>query len=87
MEYGPVPIELTRAAIEDAVEKVYQSSRMEYLKEHDVTIEFLSIGCVVRVGCKTIPFTNVDEAMRELTEYVKDPHTARAKWFKIFDEQ
>jgi hypothetical protein len=87
MEYGPVPTELTRRAVADAVEKVYQASRIEYLREHDITIEFLSMGCVIKVGCKKIAFTNIDEAMKELTEYVKDPYTAREKWFKIFDAQ
>lgn len=67
--------------------KEFKQSRQELLKDYSISIEFFSIGCVVSVGCKKIPFTSVEEAMKQINEYVKDPHTSREKWFKIFDKQ
>lgn len=63
-----------------------KQSRQFLLREYNVNIRFLSIGCVVEVGCRSIPFTSVDEAMTELTEYIKDPSKSIEKWNKIFNE-
>ena len=62
----------------------YTPSRSEALKDYRIEIEFLSIGCIVRVGCKSIPFTSVDEAMKEINAYVKDPVTSQKVWEKRF---
>ncbi len=43
-------------------------------KEYEIGIRFLSIGCVIRVGCKEMSFTNVDEVMDILSLYVKNPY-------------
>jgi hypothetical protein len=64
----------------------YTPSRSQALREYRIEIEFLSIGCIVRVGCKTVPFTSVDEAMKELNAYVKDPVTAQKIWNKRFED-
>lgn len=58
----------------------------EMLRDHEVNIRFLSIGCVIRVGCKEIAFTDRDVAMVELMDYVRDPHTATKKWNKRFNQ-
>ena len=42
-------------------------------KIHEVGITFLDRGCVVRVGCKSFAFKSVEEAIAELTAYIKDP--------------
>lgn len=62
----------------------YTPSRSEALRDYRIEIEFLSIGCIVRVGCKTVPFTSVDEAMKELNAYVKDPVASQKIWNKRF---
>lgn len=62
----------------------YTPSRSEALRDYRIEIEFLTIGCIVRVGCKTIPFTSVDEAMKELNAYVKDPVASQKIWNKRF---
>lgn len=67
--------------------KEYIPKKQEILREYEIGIRFLSIGCVIRVGCKEIPFTSVDDAMEELSLYVKDPYVEGKKWQKIFDEQ
>ena len=43
------------------VPRVQEPSRQYFLREYPISIRFLSIGCVVEVGCKSIPFTSVDE--------------------------
>lgn len=65
--------------------KEYVPKRQELLREFEIGIRFLSIGCVIRVGCKEIPFTNVNEAMTELSNYVANPYEEGKKWNKIFN--
>ena len=65
----------------------WEPTRMEALREFRVEIEFLSIGCVVRVGCKSVPFSTVKEAMIVLNEYVANPIETRKVWDKIFSQE
>lgn len=67
-------------------EKEYKRPVTEMLREHHIGIRFLSIGCVISVGCKEIAFTDRDVAMVELMDYVRDPHTATKKWNKRFNQ-
>lgn len=60
-------------------------SRQYFLREYPINIRFLSIGCVVEVGCKSIPFTDVDRAMAEINEYVANPEASQNKWRKVLD--
>jgi hypothetical protein len=64
----------------------YKPSRSQVLRDYPINIEFLTIGCIVRVGCKTIPFTSVDEAMKEINAYVKDPVKSQEVWNKRFED-
>lgn len=85
---GPITEAATSSGpISDRIghEKEYKRPVTEMLREHNIEIRFLSIGCVIRVGCKEIAFTDRDVAIAELMEYVKDPHTATKKWMKRFD--
>lgn len=76
--------EPAQALVEQSVE--YKPSRSQALREYAINIEFLTIGCIVRVGYKAIPFTSVDEAMKELNAYVKDPVTRQKYWNKRFED-
>ena len=76
--------EPAQALVGQSVE--YKPSRSQVLRDYRIEIEFLSIGCIVRVGCKTIPFTSVDEAMKEINAYVKDPVTSQKDWNKRFED-
>tara|TARA_R110000796_G_scaffold474_2_gene1551 strand:+ start:2668 stop:2973 length:306 start_codon:yes stop_codon:yes gene_type:complete len=68
--------------------KEYKRSRSEYLREHEVRIKFLTLGCVIEVGCKAIPFTTVEEGMKALNEYVANPHeTIRVLNKKCYEEE
>lgn len=55
-------------------------TRQQALSSYSINIDFLSIGCIIRVGCKSIPFQSVEEAMVELNEYIKDPLASGKKW-------
>jgi hypothetical protein len=63
----------------------YKPNKQQILREYTIELRFLSVGCVVRVGCKEIPFTNVSEAMEELNKYVSNPYEEGKRWNKIFD--
>lgn len=59
--------------------------KQEVLREYEIKIRFLSVGCVVSVGCKEIPFRSVKEAMEKVNMYVNDPYEEGQKWRKIFE--
>jgi len=66
--------------------KEYRPSKSELLRDYEITIQFLSRGCVVRVGCKSIAFTDINEAMAEINEYVTgDTYEVQNKWRKLLD--
>jgi hypothetical protein len=67
--------------IENCV-KEYKPSRMECLKNYSINIRFLSIGCIIEVGCKQIPFTTVKEGMEALNNYVANPYENVKMWEK-----
>jgi|LakMenEpi03Aug12_release.lakeMendotaPanAssembly.Ray.scaffolds.fasta_scaffold1826396_1 hypothetical protein len=72
---------------EDAELKEYRPNKAEILRENEICIRFHSIGCVINVGCKSIPFTNVEEAMKALNSYVENPYEEKTKWYKIFESK
>jgi hypothetical protein len=65
----------------------WQPSRQECLRDHEVIIRFLTLGCVIEVGCKSIPFTTIKEGMLALNEYVAKPYETRQIWEKRFQEE
>lgn len=64
----------------------FTPSRNELLREHEIKIQFLNAGVIVIVGCKSIAFSTVNEAMAAVNAYVNDPVTETEKWIKVFDE-
>jgi hypothetical protein len=65
----------------------YVITKGETLRNYRIEIEFLSIGCLIRVGCKSIPFSTVKEGMKALNEYVDDPVLLMKIWTKRFSEE
>jgi hypothetical protein len=63
----------------------YKPKKQELLKEYEIRLRFLSVGCVVGVGCKEIPFRSVKEAMVCVNDYVNNPYEEGKKWHSIFD--
>jgi hypothetical protein len=64
----------------------YRPSRSECLRDYEVRIRFLTLGCVIEVGCKSIPFTTIKQGMEALNEYVARPYETRQIWEKAFQE-
>ncbi len=58
-------------------------NKMYYLREWPINIRFQSRGCVIEVGCKSIAFSDIDEAMKALNAYVANPGEEADKWQKI----
>ena len=65
--------------------KEYKPSNQQLLQEYDINIQFLSRGCIVRVGCKSIAFETVESAMKEINEYVTNSYETQNKWRKLLD--
>ena len=63
----------------------YRPSNNEALREYEISIRFLSRGCVVNVGCKEIAFESVEKAMEEINNYVANPYDQQQRWRKILD--
>jgi len=58
-------------------------SKLELLKNHNVTFRFLDLGCTISVGCKTYAFSDVNVALEEFSSYVKNPSEARKKFKEL----
>ncbi len=69
------------------MEKEYRPSDLEVLKEHEISIRFLSgRGCMIRVGCREIAFENNERAMNALMDYIRNPYEESEKWREIFNQ-
>lgn len=66
--------------------KEWKPSRQECLREYEVKIRFLTLGCIISVGCREVPFTTLKEGMEALYEYVARPYEVRQIWEKQFQE-
>ena len=70
---------------EPELKKEYKPKKQELLREYEIRLRFLSVGCVVSVGCKEIPFRSIKEAMDCVNEYVENPYEVGNKWHSIFN--
>ena len=82
---APMMAERETTRMDESYSKEYIPNKQQILREYGISIRFLSVGCVISVGCKEIPFTNVGEAMEELNKYVSNPYEETKRWNKIFD--
>jgi hypothetical protein len=71
----------------DEVCKAYIRPRMDYLRNYEINIRFLSLGCIVKIGCKDVAFSSIEEAMQEVNAYVADPRSIEEKYNRLFNEQ
>ncbi len=66
--------------------KEYVPTQKEALREYEISIRFLSRGCIVSVGCKSIAFEDVSKAMEEINAYVcGDTYKVQKKWRRLLD--
>lgn len=63
----------------------YQPSRKELLKQNSIRIAFCSRGCLIDIGCKSIPFETIESAMEALNKYINNPWEEQKKWEKILN--
>lgn len=86
-----VGLTMGNALIDRPVEQCYDKqscrSKQEILQQYEIRIQFLSVGCIVNVGCKSIAFNSVSDAMKELNDYVENPKESSDKWNKKFNEK
>jgi len=81
----PVEIREESVTLGELKMSEYKPKKQEILREYEIGIRFLSVGCVVSVGCKQIPFRSVKEAMDKINKYVENPYEEGKKWHSIFD--
>jgi hypothetical protein len=63
----------------------YKPSNAECLREYEVSIKFFNRGCLVKVGCQEIAFENIEDARKELNEYLTNTYETKEKWRKILN--
>lgn len=81
----PRPQLLEDQPMEQPMGKEYRPSNLEVLREYEISIRFLSRGCIVKVGCKEIAFEDHTNAMAQINAYVNNPWEEQKKWRKILD--
>ena len=65
LEGGTIPCE--------SKEQREQRRRIEILKRWEIAIHVLDRGCIVKVGCKSIAFTNIEAGYKEIGRYIENP--------------
>lgn len=82
----PTPQGLPQCEPQCEQTREYVPTQKEALREYEISIRFLSRGCIVSVGCKSIAFEDVSKAMEEINAYVcGDTYKVQKKWRKILD--
>lgn len=59
-------------------------SKQQLLSRYSIKIDFLSRGCIVNIGCKTIPFEKVEDAITEINRYVNNPEEVEKEYNEKF---
>jgi hypothetical protein len=71
--------------VEEALYHINQRTKMDLLRDHTVEIRTVSRGCIVRVGCKEVAFSSLEEGLKEVQDFYSDPHKSYTKWTRIFE--
>lgn len=64
-------------------ESEYKPSKQEMLSRYSINIQFYSVGCVINIGCKSIAFSDISEAMKAVNAYVEDPIKENERWLEL----
>jgi hypothetical protein len=51
-------------------------------KINTIEIEELNRGYIVRVGCQRFAFSQKEELVKKLTEYINEPYKTEKKWYE-----
>jgi len=57
----------------------------QVLREYEIRIQFLDMGCIVNVGCKAIAFEDPYKAIEEVKQYILNPKEVIPRWRKYFN--
>ena len=57
----------------ESEEQIDERRKLDILKRWEIGILPLDRGCVVKVGCKSIAFTSIDAAYKEIGRYLENP--------------
>jgi hypothetical protein len=71
LEEMPVCKTLTEPC--ESEEQGDERRKLDILKRWEIGILPLGRKCVVKVGCKSIAFTSIDAAYKEIGRYLEDP--------------
>ena len=69
---------------ETRTERKCGSTKQQLLSRYSIKIDFLSRGCIVNIGCKTIPFENIENAITEINRYVNNPEEVEKEYNEKF---
>lgn len=72
---------------DECVANEYRPSNKDVLRDYKILIEFLSIGCLIKVGCRSIPFSTIKEGIKALNDYVANPYETKKIWEERFAEE
>jgi hypothetical protein len=87
MEYkNPDAMEQTIVRELDNYGSKHERSKQQLLSDYDIHIKFLSSGCVINVGCKSIAFSSSEEAIAELNRYFENPSKVDDEWQNKFNK-
>ncbi len=70
----------------EKVMREYYPPKGQSLKEYEVRINFHDVGMTIHVGCKSVAFSNVEDGMKALNEYIANPCEKQRYWREIFDK-
>ena len=82
MENQEIP--LSSLIQETGIRIISGSTKQQLLSRYSIKIDFLSRGCVVNIGCKTIPFEKVEDAITEINRYVNSPEEVEKEYNEKF---
>ncbi len=64
----------------------HERSKQQLLSDYEIHIKFLSSGCVINIGCKSIAFSSSEEAIAELNRYFENPSKVDDEWQIKFNQ-
>jgi hypothetical protein len=64
----------------DSYQPSVTARQMGHVKARDVRIEQQDLGYIVRVGCQTFCFENLDTVLKLVGEYLWSPDDMEKKW-------
>jgi hypothetical protein len=66
------------------VKEGYVPNAAEILKDFPVSIKVLDCGAIINVGCKSIAFSTLQEALEQFNLHFIDPVASYKKWYQRF---